>query len=138
MPSASKKPHAVFDYSKVNFEWQQEFDRQVKNVTSAALTLQRSIRKQKKDEEDEDYEDYVQAFYDGKESAVETIGAASELQAKFVVQVLSDVPREWLLSNAPEEIDWSKVESLNYIQLDYYTQILSQIQTGEARKLAKN
>ena len=54
-----------------------------------------------------------------------------------MAQVLVDVPREWLIKDAPEELDWCKVESYDYIQEPRYGEILGLLQTGEARTLAK-
>lgn len=41
-------------------------------------------------------------------------------QEQMLAQVLTDVPREWLTSDAPKSIDWSDSESLDWLQESRY------------------
>jgi hypothetical protein len=136
--SSTKKPQPKFDFSRVGKKWQEEFSQSAETATRASFTIQRPLRKQRRDEEDDEYSDYVQKFYDDKEAAVDQVKAMGDVQTKLMVQVLADVPREWLLGNAPDVIDWSDVASLDYIQSDYYEELLDVIRSGGARKNAKN
>jgi hypothetical protein len=131
-------PQATFDYSKVGRQWQLEFAQSAEQATRASLLLERPMRKQKPDESAEAYDDAVQAFYDAKDKALGELNRLGDVQAELLTHVLVAVPREWLLADAPETIDWSQVESLNYIQMDHYGQIVNMVRSGEAMKKAKN
>lgn len=135
--SSTKKLQPVFDFSRVGKKWQDEFQASAEKASHAGFTMQRPLRKQKPDEDDDTYGDYVQSFYDAKEAAVDQISIMQNTQTKLIAQVLVSVPREWLLVNAPEDLDWSKEASLDYIQSDRYEELLNLVQSGEARKLAK-
>jgi len=100
--------------------------------------VERPLRRKRIDEDDQAYDDYVQAFYDTRRDSAKMIREQGDIQSNLISVVLVDVPREWLLADAPEKIDWSKPESLDYIQVNHYLDILEQVRNGEARKLAKN
>lgn len=129
---------ATFDYSKVGRKWQQQFIDSAEIVSRLMAQSERPLRRQKPGEDDQAYDDFVQEFYDRKEQFLGKIKEQSQFQASLICHVLSDVPREWLLPDAPEVIDWSDEASLEYIQAKYYAQILSDVQSGEAMKKAKN
>jgi hypothetical protein len=35
---------------------------------------------------------------------------------QYLAKVVTHVPREWLISSAPEQIDWSDTASYNYLR----------------------
>lgn len=135
---AKQELEATFDFSKVGRKWQIEWADSAEAATRASLTIDRPMRKQRKEESDGDYSEAVQAYYDDKAAALSELRRLGDVQAALIPQVLVDVPREWLLSDAPEAIDWSKVESLDYIQVAHYGEIVEQVRSGEAMRKAKN
>ena len=136
---ASKgKPEPIFDFSKVGRVWQERFAESAEVVSRLLVNSERPLRRQKPDEDDEDYDEFVQSFYDKKERVGEQIREQGRIQADLICDVLVSVPREWLLPDAPESIDWSKPASLDLVQVDHYLQILEMVRSGEARRKAKN
>lgn len=138
MASKEKKLRPTFDFTKVGREWQDKFADSAEIVSRLLVNAERPLRRQKADEDNEEYDDYVQAFYDAKEQSGKQLREEGNKQADLVCDVLVNVPREWLLPNAPESIDWSNPASLDLIQVDHYLEILDMVRTGEARKQAKN
>lgn len=138
MAKTTPRLHATFDFSKVGRKWQDQFAESADIVTRIIVNAERPVRRKRDDEDDQDYDDYVQAFYDNKELIGAQIREQAVFQAKLIVDVLIDVPREWLLPDAPEKIDWSNVDSLDYIQASYYGEIIEQVRSGSAMKKAKN
>lgn len=138
MAGKEKKLKPVFDFTKVGREWQERFADSAEIVSRLLITADRPLRRQKADEDAEDYDEYVQGFYDSKELIGKQLREEGNKQANLVCDVLVNVPREWLLPNAPEQIDWSNPASLDLIQVDHYLEILDMVRTGEARKQAKN
>jgi hypothetical protein len=58
---------------------------------------------------------------------------------ELLAKVLEEVPTGWLVEDAPTEIDWSKVENLDYIQADRYAEIFDRLRTRNvAHDEAKN
>lgn len=131
MSSNGKKIAPVFDFSGVSRQWSMEFTKTAQTAAKAQLTLQRPIPKGATDEQ-------IQAYYDRQDAALDSIGGIAEEQLRLVSKVLKSVPREWLIEGAPDELDWNNSDSYNWIQDQYYTEILQMIQSGEARKTAKN
>jgi len=135
---AEKKSSVTFDFSKVNRQWQDQFAETADKVSQIIVMADRPLRRQRPGEDDQVYDDYVQSVYDAKEHMGAAIREQGKIQACLMAQVLKAVPREWLLADAPEIIDWSNPENLDYIQVAYYADILEQVRSGEAMKKAKN
>lgn len=131
MSSNGKTPKPVFDFSGVSRQWSQSFMVTMQSAARAQLALERPLRPGLDD-------DAIQAYFDAKDAALDKIGELSDQQLELVIQVLKTVPREWLIEGAPEDLDWSNKTSYDWIQDDRYTEILQLVQSGEARKLAKN
>ncbi len=135
---SSKKLQVTFDFSKSGRKWQDKFAEAAEIVAQIMSDAERPLRRKRDGEDAQDYDDYVQAFYDTRRDSAKMIREQATIQANLMADVLVDVPREWLLADAPEVIDWSKPDSLDYIQLNHYLDILEQVRNGEARKQAKN
>jgi hypothetical protein len=138
-----KKPEGeqpTFDYGHAGMEWRDRFNANLTAVAEAQEILNRRLPKSISDEDSESYdENKVQAFYERRDVAFATIKAAPDQQKELIAQVLVDVPRSWLLENAPDEIDWSDPDSLKYVSYDGYNKLLTiWIQGGGARRNAKN
>lgn len=127
--NGNEKPK--FDFSKVSRQWERDYRNTLAQASRVQVTLQREITDEMNDRE-------VSELLDRQEKALDTFEALGDAQAGLLVQVLVDVPREWLLATAPAEIDWSKVESLDYIQANRYTEILNQVLTNAAGEDSKN
>jgi len=127
--NGAEKPS--FDFTRVSKEWNHQFALSLTAVAKAEITLKRPQPRT------DDY-DVLTEFYDKQEEALTVIERLAAEQAGMVAQVLVDVPRGWLLANAPDEIDWSAADSLNYVQADRYGELLEMIRNGEARSKSKN
>jgi hypothetical protein len=131
MSSNGKAPKPVFDFSGVSRQWSLSFMKSAQAAARAQLTLQRPIRAGMS-------EDAIQAYYDAQDAALDKISELSDEQLDLIVQVLKDVPREWLIAGAPDDLDWGNKEHYDWIQDERYTELLNMVMSGEARKLAKN
>lgn len=131
MSTNGKKIAPTFDFTGVSRQWSMAFMKSVQAATKAQLTLQRPIRQGATDEQ-------IQAYFDAQEAAVDLLPRLIEEQLDLIVQVLKDVPREWLIDGAPEVLDWTQKPSYDWIQDERYSEILQMVQSGEARKQAKN
>jgi len=121
----------TFDFSGVSREWSQQFFKLAQIATRAQITLQRPLRPDATPEQ-------IEAFYDKQDKALDIIGELSDQQLALIAQVLKEVPEDWLISGAPGGLDWSDKASYQWIQDDHYAEILQMVQSGEARKKAKN
>ncbi len=137
-PVATEQP--TFDYGRVGTDWRDAFSKAMTDVTEAQFVINRPLPRSIADEDDTNYdEDKVQAFYDKRDAALAVIKDSPTVQKNLMAQVLVDVPRGWLLDDAPEDIDWSKPDNLKYVSYDGYSKLLSVwIQGGGARAKAKN
>ena len=138
-----KKPEGeqpTFDYSGAGMGWRDQFNESLTAVAEAQEILNRRLPKSISDEDSDSYdEEKVQAFYYRRDAAFAAIKAAPTQQKELMAQVLVDVPRSWLLEDAPKEIDWSDPDSLKYVSYDGYNKLLNiWIQGGGARRNAKN
>jgi len=129
MSENGKKP--TFDFTKVSRQWNQAFGKSLANAGRAQTIISRPVSLKADDDE-------VQAYYDRVEKAWDDLEKLANEQAALMAEVLTSVPREWLLTTAPEEIDWSKPENFDWIQSPRYGDILEMLRTGEAQKTAKN
>jgi len=121
-----------FDFTKVGRSWSRDFLKSLATASRAQLALQRLPAADATDDE-------VNALLDKQEQALADLEQLSDVQARLLCQVLVDVPPAWLVEGAPNEIDWSAVESLDWIQADRYTQIFEILRTRNvARDDAKN
>lgn len=106
---------AVFDFSNKNRAWLLEVTRKETMSTRAQRKLDAMLADL--DVADEDI--------DAQWAVVHDLLAQRD---KLVVQVVRDVPRSWLVTDAPKEIDWSKPESLNYLRADANTSFFEAMQ----------
>lgn len=148
----SEKP--TFDYGRVGSEWREAFQENMSAVSEATFTIQRQPHLREPIEPDDDadeeaidrynaaldkYDAAMQAFYEKRDAAMTLIKESPTTQKQLMAQVLVDVPRAWLLDDAPADIDWSNPDNLKFVSYDGYGKLLSiWIQGGGARAKAKN
>lgn len=119
-------PKPTFDFTKVSRQWSKAMSASIQKATRAQLTLMRPAPTGNSDA--------IQAHYNAQSEALDIVENISDEQAALVAQVLTNVPREWLIEGAPEALDWSNIDSFDWIQEPCYGEILNMIQSGEARK----
>lgn len=122
MSDNGNKP--TFDFTRVSRQWNREFARSMTQAARAQLVMQRQPHDEMSDEE-------IDALLDRQEQAIGDIEALADQQAALLVQVLTHVPAGWLLPGAPDDLDWSQVESLDYIQSERYAEILQLLSTRD-------
>lgn len=121
-----------FDFTRVGRSWSRDFLKSLATASRAQLALQRLPSADATDDE-------IDALWDKQEQALADLEQLSDVQAGLLCQVLVDVPNEWLIEGAPDNIDWGQVDSLDWIQADRYTQIFEILRTRNvARDDSKN
>lgn len=97
-----------FDFRRVDGNWRRELRR----VGAAEVRAQNRLQAlyERGDFTDEE----LDAVMDEAE-------ALDEKQNALIAMVLVAVPSEWLIYDAPERIDWSKPESIDYVAQDRRT-----------------
>lgn len=120
--NGSEKPK--FDFSKVSRQWNRDFAHTLTQAARVQLVLQR--------QPNDDMDDAaVDALFDKQDQALNDLEALADQQAALLVQVLKEVPAAWLLPDAGDGLDWSKVESLDCIQANRYAEILELLRTKD-------
>jgi hypothetical protein len=121
-----------FDFTRVGRTWNRDLLNTMTKASRAQLVLQRNVPADATDDE-------IDALLDKQERALADLEALSDEQAALLAKVLEEVPTGWLVEDAPTEIDWSKVENLDYIQADRYAEIFDRLRTRNvAHDEAKN
>lgn len=87
-----------FDFSQVSRRWSKRFIETMTGVSEVTLALEDSADDARRQVE-----------------LLRNIQQLSEEQEALLCAVLVDVPRDWLTKDAPAEIDWSDVTSLDYV-----------------------
>lgn len=122
----------TFDFTRVGRQWNQAFARSLTQAARVQLVLQRVPN-------DDMDDDAVDALLDRQEAALGDLEALGDRQAALLAQVLVSVPESWLLPGAPDDLDWSEVASLDYVQSDRYAEMLDMLRTrNPAEDNAKN
>lgn len=99
----------TFDLSKVGYGWQKKYMRvNVRIVRNDTL-----IRNTSDESASEENRRTVQI---ARLEAMEELPELTDQRDALISQVLQDVPREWLIPGAPKSLNWSSVESLDYLQ----------------------
>jgi hypothetical protein len=121
-----------FDFTRVGRGWSNEFFKTITRAGRAQLALQRQLKP------DADAAE-IDAFLDRQDAALVEMERIGDEQAVLLAQVLVDVPEDWLIEGAPDDLDWNAVESLDFIQSDKYGEILEMLRTRDIpRDDAKN
>ena len=99
-------PEVTCDFSAISRAWGKEWDTLF--ATEAGLRASLYVIPDGDEVDDDWAEERVQIAYDLKNIPIR--------QDELMTQVLRDVPSYYLLPNAPADIDWSKVASIdNYV-----------------------
>lgn len=94
------------------FELQREQMRVQKEAAAAQADIRRLAKEDPDAEVDEALVAQLDAVVDFTNRSFEVSDQILEMMQPFIV----DVPRGWLVEDAPGVIDWSKFESLDFIQ----------------------
>lgn len=144
MAEAKTKTDApVFDFSKVNRGWSKRWNKTLQAVGKAqsrgqivqielnalveyagdVTALDAAQRQQMADYHVETVE------------LTETINTQSELQEAMICEVLVSVPDRWIAAGAPDDLDWSDAESLDWLKNDQvYGELLAAMQEARSAK----
>jgi hypothetical protein len=118
------EPQPAFDFTKVGRGFMREWGASVERATRYAKVLMNLQPEGHSREDLEEFEtlcDEYKAKFD----------AVADEQAEMISRILKSVPKSWLVTEVPAEIDWSNVDSLDYIQVDRYAQLMQIV--GENR-----
>lgn len=119
-----KGPQATFDFTRVGRDFSREWAEVVTRATGVGKILHSLMPEGSSRDALEEFE-ALHAEYHQK------LAAIGDEQAGLVCKILKSVPEKWLVVDAPKDIDWSEVDSLDYIQADRYAQILQLIGQGK-------
>jgi hypothetical protein len=114
--------HPVFDFTAYSH----------KEALSMDLDIKRLMRMDAKTSDASLSDDEFEAALDAYQAHMERIEA-------HICRVLVDVPRDWLMPDAPATLDWSQPDSLGWLRHDKFLQLRDDM--AEARRpenVAKN
>jgi hypothetical protein len=100
-----------FNFANVSYKWTKDWARTFNEVVRAQVLIEAEAKDDATPEE-------RASVNRAKLEAVASIGDFLDKRDALVAQVLTFVPREWLVAEAPEDLDWSKPESLEYLRMD--------------------
>lgn len=127
-----KEPMPTFDFTKVGRKFMKEWADLVNEATRYGKILSGLMPEGNSREALEEFETLYQEY----QAKIEACG---EAQVEMICQILKNVPKAWLVSSAPADIDWSDSASIDYIQADRWTQLMQIVGEGQAfRQSAKN
>lgn len=124
---ADERP--TFDFGRVSRQWNRKFARTIQRATELSIDLQRPAPEKASADE-------LNAHLDRMKAAMGQLESVATEQSELIAQVLVDVPRGWLLKDAPEEIDWSLADNLDWLRADCYQKLVAMVQSGEAMQEA--
>jgi hypothetical protein len=119
-----KGPQATFNFTNVGRGFSREWAEVVTRATAVGKILHGLMPEGNNREAIEEFKELHAEYH-------EELAAIGDEQAVLVCKILKSVPKSWLVVDAPAEIDWSEVESLDYIQADRYAQLLQTIGQGK-------
>jgi hypothetical protein len=114
----------TWDFSGVSRAWQKAFSKTMRDASKAQLTLARPAP--------EGDSVAVNAHIDAQEAALDDLERIGEEQQALIAQVLVDVPADWVVAGAPNPLDFSDADALDWIKPDRWAELLMAVQTGEA------
>jgi hypothetical protein len=119
-----KEPEATFDFTKVGRGFMREWGASVDRATRALKVLA-GLQPQGNSRADlEEFEELCDEYK-------KKLDDEADKQSLMICQILKGVPKSWLIAGAPEHIDWSLDESLDYIQADRYAQLAGMVGSGK-------
>jgi len=117
----------TFDFSRVGYGWDRRYRHEVGQIMASLAILRSQPRRDLTPEQQADFQLKQSTAYLEMDEAVER-------RDVLVTQVLQDVPRSWLVPDAPEEIDWSLSESLDHVRdMNELVTVLGEARTPGAR-----
>ena len=130
--SHKKNTHGelTFDFSQVSRRWGKAWYQL--NRDESILTTQDVPEASELGEMTDEERERAKGFV---KNTFATFDRVIEERDKLIAQVLVDVPRSWLVSDAPGNLDWSDPESLDWLVLDRYNEVVQAINN---RRSAKN
>ena len=118
--NGDKPSGVVCDYSKIGRGWSKRITRLQADVSKANVVV---IAKQNDDATD------AQRFEFMKERAIaaETVADADEETDVLLTKVIVSVSRQWLLEDAPKDLDWSDPDSIEWVREDRYGELIKEV-----------
>jgi hypothetical protein len=87
------------------------------------------------DAKDDLSDDEQEMLTAGRLEAATQVNALMDRRNELAAMVLVDVPREWLVTDAPDAIDWSDPENLlDYVKDKHFNHLLKGISEARARE----
>lgn len=111
-----------FNFDNVSMKWGTAWQRSVTRATELQLGLQEL--------------DAAGDGQDAVEKSRKTVELMHELenisaeQKRLIAQVLVDVPRDWLASDAPDELNWRDAAALENLLERKYPQLIVELNTA--------
>lgn len=116
----AKDESPTFNFDGISRKWNKEMTRIQVKMASLALSVQNPS--------------------DSDSSKVEFADKIFELEDKrdqLLIDVVMDVPQSWLVSNAPKDLKWDKVEDLDWMLSEKFEE-LTQLALTARQSSAKN
>ena len=119
----------VFDFTRVTRRWSKGWRRVTTELLQIGVLVESPAR-------DGLTQDELRTINTAKAEAIGRIDALEAEREALIAEVLVSVPREWLTPDAPDDLDWHKPESLEWL-LDAKFDALLQAMAG-ARQNSPN
>ncbi len=117
--------HPVFDYTNWNRKKQKAYTRELIRLQRLAQQIDKSV------ELEWDEEEFEEALVELEEMTQSTEAS--------IMKILVSIPRSWLTPDAPETLDWSDPESLNWLRADKGEALMEEAAEARApEKVSKN
>lgn len=120
----------VYDFDDISYGWSMDWAK----ANAKLVHLQTILAAQPRENLTADEQIMVMQAQDEALGEYETVLAERD---RLVSEVLVEVPRDWLVSRAPETLDWSDPASLRWVKVSRFEQLVQGVALA-TRERAKN
>lgn len=118
------EPQPEFNFEDVSRRWEKDFRRVNMRLVRAAQLMESDISAEATAEQRRE-------LVAMRLQAVDDFDEIESDRDALLARVLVDVPRNWLVSDAPDSLDWSDPESLDWLKAGKLDELIAAM--GEAR-----
>ena len=125
MSKSSQNVAPKFDFTNIGRRWEKRFSHCMLEMSELSLIVSAPERENLTSDEQA-------TLRLGRADASRRIRELDDERDALVAVVLVDIPRSWLTPDAPDNLDWSDVTSLDYIK-DYNLVVQTLSETRSAK-----
>jgi hypothetical protein len=113
----SDTPAPVFDFENVSRKWEKQWRKVNVDLTATAQLIEADS-----------------TGADDKIMAVRSIDDIDAIREKLLSQIVVSIPREWLVKDAPKDIDWSDVASFDWLKMGKFNDLVASVSAERSPK----